>query len=64
MERRVKRYSSFDEEEKATRDYYLSLTPQERLDILFELIEESRDPTDEASQRFQRVYRVTKLSQG
>ena len=64
MERRVKRYSSFDQEEKATRDYYLSLTPQERLDILFELIEESRDLTDEASQRFQRVYRVTKLSPG
>ena len=64
MDRSVKRFSSFDEEEKATRDYYLSLTPQERLDILFELTEESRDPTDEASQRFQRVYRVTKLSQG
>ncbi len=64
MERRAKVYSSFEEEEKATREYYLSLTPQERLDILLELIEQSRDPNDEASQRFERVYRVTQLSQG
>ena len=63
MERRVKVFSSFEEEEKATREYYLSLTPQQRLDILFELIERSRDPNDEASQRFERVYRVVQLSQ-
>ena len=64
MERRAKVYSSFEEEEKATREYYLSLTPQERLDILLELMEQSRDPNDEASQGFERVYRVAKLSQG
>ncbi len=64
MERRVRRYSSFEEEEKATREYYLSLTPQERLDILLELIEQSRDPNDEASQGFERVYRITQLSPG
>ena len=63
MRRRAKVYSSFEEEEKATREYYLSLTPRERLEILLELIEQSRDPNDEASQGFQRVYRVTQLSQ-
>ena len=64
MERRVRRYSSFEEEEKATREYYLSLTPQERLDILLELIDQSRDANDEASQGFERVYRITQLSPG
>jgi hypothetical protein len=32
-------FHSFEESEKADKEYYLSLTPEERLEILFELIE-------------------------
>ena len=46
----------------ATLEYYRSLTPEQRLDILFELIEASRKEGDAASERFERVYRIIKLS--
>ena len=45
-----------------TLEFYRSLTPEQRLDILFELIEASREEGDAASERFERVYRIVKLS--
>ena len=62
MERTVVKFSSHQEAERATREYYRSLTPQQRLDILLELIEASRREGDAASERFERVYRIVKLS--
>jgi hypothetical protein len=62
MERTVAKFSSFREAEQAEREYYRSLTPQQRLDIVFELIESSRKEGDAASERFERVYRIVKLS--
>jgi hypothetical protein len=63
MERRVAKFSSHQEAEQADLEYYRSLTPQQRLDILLELIEASRKEGDAASERFERVYRIVKLSQ-
>ena len=63
MERTVEKFSSHKEEERATLEYYRSLTPEQRLDILLELIEASRKEGDAASERFERVYRIVKLSQ-
>lgn len=58
MEKRVKKFKTFSEAEQAEREYYLSLTPKERLSILYELIERgSRD----APKGFKRVYRIVKL---
>ncbi len=37
MKRVVQIYESFEGAEQAERDYYMGLTPEERLDILFEL---------------------------
>jgi hypothetical protein len=34
VDRVVKKFTSFEEAEEADRQYYLSLTPEERLDIL------------------------------
>jgi hypothetical protein len=63
MERAVAKFSSHQEAERATLEYYRSLTPEQRLDILLELIEASRKEGDAASERFERVYRIVKLSQ-
>ena len=60
MERVAKKFSSFEEQQKADREYYRSLTPQQRLDILLEMIVTYRDGLDEAERRFKRVCRVVK----
>ena len=59
MEKIVRRFKSHRDSQQPDLEYYLSLTPQERLDILLELI--ARGTPDEAEQGFARVYRVTKL---
>ena len=63
MQKNVSVFSSFREAEEADRQFYASLTPQQRLDILLELIAADRESFDEAPQRFERVYRVVELSE-
>jgi hypothetical protein len=63
MEKVVKILKSFEESDRADKAYYRSLTPHQRLEILWEL--NRRWPTsgdDEASERLERVYRIVKLS--
>ena len=55
MEKTLTKFRSFEEAEKADREFYKRLTPQERLAILLELINHAPE------QRLERVYRVTKL---
>jgi hypothetical protein len=59
METVARKFSSFAESDRADREYYRSLTPEQRLDILLELVARAQD--DEAEQGFARVYRVVKL---
>jgi hypothetical protein len=62
MEKVVKVLKSFEESDRADKAYYHSLTPQQRLEILWEL--NSRWPTsgdDKTPGRLERVYRITKL---
>jgi len=61
MKKIVKKFASFAEAERSDKEYYLSLSPEERLDILLELIAQYREGLDEDSQRFKRVYKITKL---
>jgi hypothetical protein len=56
MEKRVRKFSSKEAAEAADRAYYLSLTPQQRMEILFTL--NQRQPG--ASEGFKRVCRVVK----
>jgi uncharacterized protein YdeI (YjbR/CyaY-like superfamily) len=56
MEKTVSKFRSFEEAEKADREFYKKLTPQERLDILLELLSHG------TKQRLERIYRVTKFS--
>lgn len=59
-------FSSFGEADEADRNFYASLTPQERLDILLDLILSSgtREQTGETAEGFERVYRIAELRSG
>lgn len=63
LDRTVAKFSSHEEAAKADLEYYRSLTPQQRVDILLELMENLRKEGDAASEGFERVYRIVKLSQ-
>lgn len=60
MDKVVRKFGSFAEAEKADREYYRSLTGQQRLDILLELLASAQDTQDEAAKGFERVYRIIK----
>ena len=64
MERVIRRFKTFEDAERADEEYYASLTPAERVDILLGLIEQYEHSRGTASQRFERVYRVTQLTRG
>ena len=56
MEKMGAKFHSFEGADKADRDFYRKLTPQERLNLLLQLINHAPE------QRLERVYRVTKFS--
>lgn len=56
----ARKFSSHAAADAADRAYYQSLTPNERLDILFTLIERGKKP-HEIGQKPARVYRIVKL---
>ncbi len=64
MDIEMRRFESLAEADEAEREYYFSLTPEERVDILLELIAAHRSVYGEAAERFERVYRVDELSKG
>ena len=59
MEKVVRKFSSFEEAERADREEYRRMTPQERIDILLALIAQGRPGG--ADERLERVYRVVEL---
>ena len=63
MELRVAKFRTHDEAEKANLAYYRSLTPEKRLEILFQLREFHHKDGDASSQRMARVCRITQLQQ-
>ena len=64
MDPAIRRYDSLADADAADAEYYASLTPQERLDILFELIEMYRSTYGEDAERLERVCRVDELERG
>jgi hypothetical protein len=58
----IRRYDSLTEADSADAQYYGSLTPEERLDILFDLVESYRSAYGEGSEGFERVYRIDELA--
>ena len=63
MEKLLKVFNSFEEAEQADDAYYASLTPQQRVDLLLDLIAAHRESLGETASRFERVYRVVELSE-
>jgi hypothetical protein len=59
VEKIVRKFDSHAEALAADRAYYKSLTPEQRMDILLDLINAQRS-SDETSQRLARVCRVVK----
>ncbi len=61
VEKIARKFHSFAEAEKADCEFYSSLTPQQRLEILFDLIAVQHPHATE--QRLERVCRIVKLSE-
>lgn len=55
VKRTIKKFNSFAEAEAADDVYYLSLTPEERMEIFFKIIGHT-DPKDGIVERCIRVY--------
>jgi hypothetical protein len=56
IEKKVVKFRSFEEAEKADRDFYDKLAPRARLEILLELLNHGPE------QRLERTYRITKFA--
>lgn len=63
MERVARKFDSHEDAAQADRDYYRSLTPEQRVDIVLELMARERDRIGATGKGLERVYRVTKLSE-
>jgi hypothetical protein len=63
MEKELRTSSSFQEAREADAAFYASLSPQERLDLLLDIIARHRESLGEVEERFERVCRVVELSQ-
>ena len=59
MEKTIKKYSSFEEAEKADIEYYSSLGYEKKLDLLIKLIYGSEKPNG-TIERCVRIYPITK----
>ena len=53
-------FASFAEAEEADRQYYRSLTPNQRLDNLLMLRDQYRPYSNDLTEGFKRVYRIIK----
>ncbi|HZM03151.1 MAG TPA: hypothetical protein VFC44_09015 [Candidatus Saccharimonadales bacterium] len=61
MEKVIRTFKSFEEADKADAEFYRALTPEQRLDILGELI--ARVYPDAHKQGIERVCRIIKLQE-
>ena len=61
MDYTVRKFDSFEAADKADREYYRSLTPEQRVEILLELVETY---SNASAKGFERVYRFVKLERG
>ena len=60
-DRSIRVLDSLDESDQADSAYYHSLTPEQRVDILLDLIARYSEAQGEASKRLARVHRVVEL---
>jgi hypothetical protein len=63
VDRIVEVFGSFDHADLADDQFYRELAPEDRLEMLLELIERHRSAFGEAANRFEKVHRLVDLSQ-
>ena len=61
-QRELQVFRGFEAADRADDEYYAALAPEERLEILLDLVAAYRESTGEASTRLERVCRVIELS--
>jgi hypothetical protein len=64
MERVIAKFRTFREADDATREYYRRLSPQQRIEMVFQLRSAWHKESDAASGRLARVYRIAELKRG
>lgn len=64
MTRDLRVFKSLADADRAEEEYYASLTPSERVEILLDLIQQYRTSVGETAERFERVCRIAQLSEG
>lgn len=62
MEKTFRVFHSFEEADKADKEYYRSLTPAQRIEKLLVLRDQFRPYSDELTEGFKRVYRVIRTN--
>ena len=62
MDRVVRVFRSFEDADEADDEFYADLTPNERVDILLELVERHRSALGEVATRLERVHRFIELA--
>ncbi len=62
MDKVIQVFHSFADAERADEEYYAKLSPQERVDVLLDMVARYRESFGEAGERLERVYRVAQLS--
>jgi hypothetical protein len=55
-------FHSFEDADRADDQFYADLTPEERLDVLLELVERYRSTLGETANRLERVHSIVELS--
>lgn len=61
MDKPIQIFDSFADAERAEEEYYKSLSPEQRLDLLLEIIAGYRGSKNETTRRFERVSRIIEL---
>ena len=64
VDRIVRKFRTLEEAERADREDYRRMSPDERLEILLHLLAHPWPQGDAASEGLQRVYRVAQLKRG
>lgn len=62
MQKSIRVFKSFAEAEEADKEYYRSLSPNERVALLLVLRDQYRPYSNELTEGFKRVYRIIKRS--
>jgi hypothetical protein len=62
MEKTIRVFKSFEEAEAVDKEYYHSLSPAQRVEILLILRDQYSPYDDELTQGFERVCRITESS--